>query len=107
MKFTWALPIILGEAFESSYQDFAKDISRYWYLIGLGDTDEYFMIDLSASRFGRCYFVYLYFLGQPGRTPVIAHSFSNFLDILYVAAEKGEQWSWYAMELGDAFDSNS
>lgn len=105
-EFSWALPTILGEAFESSYAAFQDNRSSYWYLIGRGDTDEYFAIDLSSSRYGYCYFIKLYFFGQPGRIPIIADSFSKFLDMVYSAAEWGEEWSWYDLELGDAFDPN-
>jgi hypothetical protein len=105
-EFSWALPTILDEAFESSYAAFQEHRSRYWYLVGRGDTDQYFAIDLSTSRYGYCYFINLYFFGQPGRTPIIADSFSSFLNVLYAAAERGEGWSWYNLKLGDAFDPN-
>lgn len=103
-EFSWALPLLLDERFEVLYPDFEHDISRYWYLLGRGDTDEFFAIDLSAFRFERCYFVNLYFFGQSGKIPIIANSFSDFLDLLYIASERGERWSWYDIGLGDAYD---
>jgi hypothetical protein len=94
---------LLDGVLELVCSDTEKDLSKRWYLFGGGDTDEFLAIDLSRSRFGWCYFVNLYFFGQPNKTPIIAFSFSDFLEVLYRAGKIGEQWSWYNLGLGDAY----
>src|SRR5688572_16351887 len=90
-NFQWATKLILGDSFEKQMQSFDGEIEWFWYIIGRGDTDEYFVIDLAPERYGRCYYVSFSFFGQMGRTPIIAHSFTELLKVLYQAAQVGEE----------------
>jgi hypothetical protein len=104
-EFRWAVAEIFGRFGQDKYlTQFEGDRSWYWYLIGRGDTDEFFVIDLAPERYGHCYFAYFYFWGQPGSTPVIAVSFQEFLERFHQAATMGEEWSWRNLRLGDAYD---
>jgi hypothetical protein len=104
-SFSWSLPSVFGEPLESTFPGYENTMFRYWYMLGRGDTDEFFVIDLNPASYGRCYLSYLYYFGQPGRTPIVAGSFSEFLVTLYDAAAKGERWSWDDIGLGDALDA--
>jgi hypothetical protein len=103
-EFNWALPQVLGRSFEEHFVAPEDEIEWYWYVIGRGDTNEYFVIDLATERYGRCYFAELYFFGQRGRTPIVADSFYGLLQQFYKAASVGENWSWGDAKLGDAYD---
>lgn len=103
-NFQWAPRLILGDLLEKQVPSFDGGIEWFWYIVGRGDTDEYFVIDLAPERYGRCHYVYFYFFGQKGGTPVIAHSFTELLKVLYHAAKVGEAWRWERLGLGDAYD---
>lgn len=103
-EFSWAVRKLLGNTLEKQLSAQKEDRAWYWYVIGQGDTDEYFVIDLAPERYGHCYFSKFYFFEQPGWTPVVATSFSGFLHNLYEASLVGETWSWQKLALGDAYD---
>ena len=99
----WAPAEILGHTLDKQLEYIVDDITWYWYIIGRGDTDEYFVIDLSPEQYGKCYFTTVYNFGQSGLTPIAAHSFRELLTRLLAAASVGEEWSWRERRLGDAY----
>lgn len=100
----WAPRAILGHALDQQAEQLRNDILWYWYIIGRGDTDEYFMIDLNPERHEKCYFTTVYFFGQRGWNPIVANSFAGLLESFLQAASVGEDWSWRDESWGDAYE---
>lgn len=97
-KFQLANPIIVGDLCED-------DITSEWYIIADDENGDYLTIDLSPARRGRCYDSFWDRHGLVGDCPVIANSFIDLLERLFV--NKGEYWYWYKedfVSLGDAYD---
>ena len=81
------------------------DISNDWFVIGRSGEEQYFSIDLASDRVGRCYDSFWETHASPGESPIVARSFTEFLDSLLKA--EGQYWYWLAegfSSLGDAYD---
>lgn len=103
-SFRWAIAAIVGRYSEQEYIAFRNNRAWYWYILGYSLTDEYFMIDLAPERYGRCYYVYFYFFGQPGGAPIVGLSFEDLLERFYKAVEEDDPMYWEHEKLGDAYD---
>ncbi len=93
-----ANPIIVGEPCE-------YDISHNWYIIAKGHNEQFISIDLHKDRLGKCYDSFWETHGLRGETPVIANSFLDLLNNLYLS--KGQSLYWLDdsfKALGDAYD---
>lgn len=76
-----------------------------WYLIGQGDSGEYLAIDLAPTRLGRCYYGFWDSFAMKGHSPVIAHSFTEFLERLWENKGKSRYWEQPSFQpLSDAYD---
>lgn len=96
-EFVRANPVIVGEPCE-------YDKSYNWFIIANDDNGQYITIDLSAATSGRCYDSFLDTYGLQGDTPIIAASFTEFLNLLFEGA--GQYFYWLElsfMPLGDAY----
>jgi hypothetical protein len=90
---------ILGEREES-------DPSAGWYVIAEDSeeaTAERVVIDLNEDRRGRCYEAFWDRFGIPDSMPVVARSFTEFLDRLR-ASDGAPYWSGAELGIGDAYD---
>ena len=94
-----ANPVIIGEPCP-------EDLTGTWHLVADGSDGSQFMsIDLHPDRLGRCYDSFHEIHGVAGSCPVIAASFTDFLERLVVSA--GGRWFWLEPgfePLGDAYD---
>jgi len=93
-----ANPVIAGE-------QVGDDISASWYVIANDGAGEYLTIDLHPQRLGRCYDSFSDRHGVAGSCPIIATSFTDFLERL--VANQGRHWYWLEPDfrsLGDAYD---
>lgn len=102
--FNWAIKEIIGNLYDEDVEIYRDDILWYCYIVASVGTDEYFVIDLAAERYGRCYYTELYFLGRKGWTPIIADSFLGLLRRLEKAVTMQEERFWESDNLGDAYD---
>jgi len=94
-----AQPETLGESDPS-------DRSVDWFVIAEdsdASTAERVVIDLNAARLGRCYEAFWDVFGVPGSMPIVARSFTEFLDRLR-RADGVAFWSSEELGLGDAYD---
>jgi hypothetical protein len=93
----------------------ADDISWSWYTIAEDGNGDYFTIDLSPDRAGRCYDSCHETHAQPGDTPVVAQSFTEFVvrmrNLILESSrrrDRDSRWHWRDMvgklTLGDAYD---
>ncbi len=103
-EFEWALKTVLGKFLDRQIDTLQDGYTWKWYVIGRGDTDDYFVIDLCPKRYGYCYFTTTYTFGQRGLIPIVATSFEGLLQQLHTAAKIGEDWDWYKTSLGDLFN---
>ncbi|QFT89229.1 Antitoxin YokJ [Bacillus sp. THAF10] len=97
-EFLLANPVIIGEKAEN-------DISSDWYIIGRDKNNDYLTIDLNPLRLGRCYDSHWEIHGVPGSCPIIANSFTEFLD--RIVMNRGKQCYWLQDDytyLGDAYN---
>lgn len=101
--FKWAVERIVGR-YPAEFEALKHDRAWYWYVIGAWITEEYFVIDLSPERYGRCYYTTFYTFAQPGRTPIVATSFQDLLERIYEAAARDRPYYWRHARLGDAYD---
>lgn len=101
-EFKWVPEVILGNALKKLRSGIEEEIFWNWYIIGRGDTDEYFAIDLAPERSGRCYFFNFYFFGQKNTMSIVANSLAELLQVFLEAAEVGEPWDWHKLGLGYA-----
>jgi hypothetical protein len=82
------------------------DRSDSWYLIAHDGNGDYLTLDCGPERTGWCYDSFHETHGQPGETPVIAHSFTDLLARCY--ANQGGYPYWLRADfgpLGDAYDA--
>jgi hypothetical protein len=89
--------IILGE-------DVEDDLSNNWFIIAK-NKDQFIIIDLSDEKSGRCYDGFWDRYGLIGEMPVVAMSFTTFLNSFY--ENNGDYWYWLKEgfeTLGDAYD---
>jgi antitoxin YokJ len=99
--FTLANPVIVGERGE-------YDLSSSWYIVADASNRIYVTIDLQPERLGRCYDSSMGRHGNPGSCPIIARSFSEFLNNSF--RERGKYLYWLEGEffsLGDAYDETN
>jgi antitoxin YokJ len=99
-EFVRANPVIVGELCED-------DISSDWYIFGRqGDgSTQLFTIDLDKTRQGRCYDSFWDSYGLIGSTPIIAVSFTDFIERALWG--QGDEFWWKKdtfTSLGDAYD---
>jgi hypothetical protein len=93
-----ANPLLVGELCE-------EDISSNWYVIAKDCDGQYITIDFDGSRLGRCYESFTDSHGLVGDCPIIANSFSDFLDQLLIAKGRYCYWTESSFKsLGDAYD---
>ena len=91
-------PLIINER---AYEDISSD----WYLLASDDSGQFISIDLNRKRFGRCYDSFHETHGLVGECPIIAYSFTSFLQA--IIDNKGQHWFWLQNDfnqLGDAYD---
>lgn len=96
--FKRASPVIIGE-------DIEDDISYNWFIIATGDNSQYITIDLAEGRLGRCYDSFWDRYGVAGEQPIIANSFTEFLQAIY--ENRGGYYYWLEdsfQPIGDAYD---
>ena len=96
-----ANPVIRGEQIEG-------DISASWYILADDLNGDYFTIDLSRERLGRCYDSFWDSHAQVGDSKIVAESFTDFLTRMLDNAGR----HWYFLQpdfvsLGDAYDGHS
>ena len=98
-RFVPANPVI---AFTDEGYD---DISDAWYILAAVSNGNYIVLDCDPARLGRCYDGNHETYGLVGQTPIIAGSFSAFLERT-IAAEAGDYyWAQPSFHpLGDAYD---
>ncbi|MEM7336485.1 MAG: SMI1/KNR4 family protein [Chloroflexota bacterium] len=89
----WAVgEIFSGFGYVTGMFPHKNEYTWYWYLIGRGDTDDYYLMDLAPERLGYCYFANFYFFGHPHHTSLVSYNFQDFLIEIYRAGEMGEEW---------------
>lgn len=96
-----ANPAIIGKQIDD-------DISSSWYILADDLNGDYFTIDLSRERLGRCYDSFWDSHAQVSDCKVIAVSFTDFLSRMLNNA--GRHWYFLQPEfvsLGDAYDENA
>ena len=94
-----ANPIIRGETIEG-------DISETWYILADDLNGDYFTIDLSCERLGRCYDSFWDSHAQVGDSPIVATTFTDFL--VRMLNNNGKHWYFLQpdfISLGDAYDT--
>ena len=105
-EFVLANPEILIGATQADLDALSKDITGFWYIIGKEESIlQYITIDLGKGRSGRCYDSFWDRYAMPGYMPIIALSFYDLLNNLYI--NHGEYWYWLRPDfpsLGDAYD---
>lgn len=91
------------------WEELEGDCSNDWYVIATSEQQgQYISLDMNASRFGYCYDSFLETHASPGDSPIIAKSFTELLERLYLG--KGDHWFWLAENFesyGDAYDDIS
>ncbi len=93
-----ANPVIVGD-------EFPDDPSDTWYVIAWDGDQPYATIDLSPARLGRVHDAFHEAHAVAGSCPVIARSFTEFLDRLTTSTADGPYWEADDWEpLGDAYD---
>lgn len=96
-----ATPVIRKELFEECPEDYANDISQFWYLLGNQGREENLVIDLHPDRVGRCYDGYIGTYASSD-CRIISDSFTDALK-MFVAS--GGEWNLSKVgELGYAYD---
>ncbi len=81
-----------------------NDISSSWYLIADALDGNYISIDFAPERLGRCYESFEYSHAVAGNCPIVALSFTQFLQNLF--DYKGDYFFWKDInhsDLGDAY----
>ena len=104
-SFVLANPVILVGLTENQLDSTRQEISWSWYLIAEGDSGQYFSIDLAPERLGRCYYTFWDSHAMRGHSPIVAKSYSNFLERML--SNRGQEWYWERpgeASLGDAYD---
>jgi hypothetical protein len=89
---------ILGETIDG-------DITSNWRVIARGRTDEYVSLDISPDRLGWCYDSFTDRHGVAGSCPILAMSFTEFLE--KISLQKTERHFWLEKNFhshGDAYD---
>ncbi len=92
-------PYYQGETIEG-------DISETWYILADDLNGDYFTIDLSRERLGRCYDSFWDSHAQVGDSPIVATTFTDFL--VRMLNNNGQHWYFLQPEfvsLGDAYDT--
>ena len=75
---------VISSISETEFSIYGKDdISWSWYVIAATDNGDYFSIDLSPERAGRCYDSFHETHALRGNTDVIAHTFTEFLERIF------------------------
>ena len=85
--------------------EWQKDISSDWYLIASDAEGQYLTIDLHPQRLGRCYDSFIGHHAIKGFCPIIARSFSELLERLWLNKGNYPYWLDEAFSLGDAYDN--
>lgn len=96
-----ANPVIVGKQIEG-------DISASWYILADDLNGDYFTIDLSRERLGRCYDSFWDSHAQVGDCKIVAESFTDFLSRMLNNA--GRHWYFLQSDfvsLGDAYDRHN
>jgi len=84
-----------------------EGLERTWYALAHVHDGNYIGIDLLPERMGWCYDCFHETYGAPGHCTVIAHSFTELLNLL---AEHGDSAFWLNEDFedyGDAYDLDS
>lgn len=95
-----ANPVIVSEQTEG-------DISASWYILADDLNGDYFTIDLSRERLGRCYDSFGDSHAQVGDCKIVAASFTEFL--MRMLDNAGRHWHFLQPDfasLGDAYDEH-
>lgn len=89
----------------------ADEISWDWYTIAVDGDGDYCSIDLSPRHLGRCYDSFHETHAQPGHSPILGFSFTEFLTrmVARIESSRHSEWNWTTgglgtMSLGDAYD---
>ena len=93
-----ANPVIVGEVA-------TEDISESWYIIADDQNGDYFTIDLSPERLGRCYDSFSDSHAIVGSSAIVATTFTDFLTRML--DNRGQHWYFLQADfasLGDAYD---
>ncbi len=86
-------------------EDFVKDLSDTWYILGKTEIGDYITIDLAPARLGRCYSVTEDRYAMSGFASIIALSFTDFLTRAVANRGHGPYWEDFDFNsLGDAYD---
>ncbi len=81
------------------------DISDAWHLLAGISNGDYIVVDCDPTRLGRCYDGNHETYGLGGQTPIIAGSFSEFIERTLAVGEGGYYWAQPSFHaLGDAYD---
>lgn len=83
----------------------SEDITSDWYLLASDPERQYLTIDLNPRRLGRCYDSFFGRHGVKGFCPVIARSFAELLENLWLNKGQFPYWLAEGFSLGDAYDS--
>lgn len=105
----WELEICPPSRFENSnaviiLEECPYDRTHYWFICARSDP-QYISIDLSSKFLGRCYDSFWDIHGIPGSCPIIAKSFTDFLERALQC--NGNEYYWQRSDfqsLGDAYD---
>lgn len=83
--------------------EWQEDISANWYIIASDPEAQYLTIDLNPQRLGRCYDSFLGRHAVKGFCPIIARSFSELLESLWLNKGDYPYWLQESFSLGDAY----
>lgn len=86
-------------------EDIQDDITAHWRILAKGRANEYISIDLSPDRLGFCYDSFADRHGIAGSCPIIAKSFTEFLE--RTLNQSGARHFWlerHFASYGDAYD---
>lgn len=84
--------------------EWQEDISSGWYLVASDPDGQYLTIDLNLQRLGRCYDSFVGRHAIKGFCPIIARSFSELLESLWLNKGDYPYWLKEDFSLGDAYD---
>ena len=104
-EFQWLPQRLFDERLEKYIDTLAGSMLLYWYVFGKCGTEEYFVVDLHPNRYEHCYYINRYDLGPKGSTSIIAYSFPDFLQKLYVASLAEGEWLWTDNNLGKLYET--
>lgn len=104
-QITIANPLLLIGTPEDYMPD-EDDISWAWYAIAHDSNGNYITIDFGSKRLGRCYDSHFPYQAVQGTSPIIALSFTEFLERFF-ATYNSQDWYWEVQvfqSYGDAYD---